>query len=565
MYYNPGHKSAYLDGIKTRFEHLLNTLERLKIEYDLASENIMKHHGRIAGDAWVIGERRYQTVVIPEYCESIDQDTFVQLQSYLQNGGRLLAAGDLPVMIDGRDSRLLSGLFDRHKGQIQTLRGDIRPFTMRHPGLEPVGFRPVDPLKYGGEVYHMRRVLDDGQLIFLSNFSKDETARIVFEASGKSAFFLNLFDGTARSAPVSSSDAGVAITIELPPAGSSLVLVSNREAASPLMSGQNPDRQWIPVSTSATSITAGPNVLSLDFVELELDGGTYEDLYFADAANLAFQRNGLKEYGRFGYNPWAVAVQYRTNILDMAGHFGAGSGFKVAYPFVLAQGFVPDSLQAVVEWPHLYEISVNGTPVTPVRGEWWLDPSFGIFDLTPYLMEGSNQIQLEVAPMNIHAEIEPVFILGDFQIKPAGKGFILGPADPPTIGSWAAQDRGMFSDAMAYTKSFEASRGGCYKVQLGNWNGTVARVRVNGKLAGHIFHQPYELEITDAIQSGDNTITVEVVGSLKGLLGPHHRDREPGFVTPWSWMIGPSSQPPGEAYHLPDYGLFEDFRVLSLQ
>jgi hypothetical protein len=99
---------------------------------------------------------------------------------------------------------------------------------------------------------------------------------------------------------------------------------------------------------------------------------------------------------------------------------------------------------------------------------------------------------------------------------------------------------------------------------LNDWNGTVAEVSVNGEKAGIIGWKPYELDISDLVINGENTVSVKVIGSLKNLLGPHHNDPTEGVVTPWSFFYAPAQQPPGTNYHLIDYGLFEDFEIYSL-
>jgi len=89
-------------------------------------------------------------------------------------------------------------------------------------------------------------------------------------------------------------------------------------------------------------------------------------------------------------------------------------------------------------------------------------------------------------------------------------------------------------------------------------------VLVNGKDAGQIFAPPYELRIDGLVRRGTNEITVRVFGSLKNLLGPHHNVNRRGIVTPWSFKYAPDVQPPGSAYDMLDYGLFEPFKVHTL-
>ena len=57
----------------------------------------------------------------------------------------------------------------------------------------------------------------------------------------------------------------------------------------------------------------------------------------------------------------------------------------------------------------------------PEIGKWWLDRSFGVFNIGTAVKTGENIITLKTSPMKIHAEVEPVYIVGDFSVKPAEK------------------------------------------------------------------------------------------------------------------------------------------------
>ena len=59
-------------------------------------------------------------------------------------------------------------------------------------------------------------------------------------------------------------------------------------------------------------------------------------------------------------------------------------------------------------------------------------------------------------------------------------------------------------------------------VKLNSWVGAVAEIIVNDNQAGLIAWPPYELDITNNIKGGKNKISVNIYGTLKNLLGPHH-------------------------------------------
>jgi hypothetical protein len=303
-------------------------------------------------------------------------------------------------------------------------------------------------------------------------------------------------------------------------------------------------------------------MLTLDYCDLTIDGKTHEGMYFYNAADTIFKFHLKEPYG-FNYNPWSVAVQYRTDILDR-NRFDSLSGFEVVFPFYIANDFLPEKLKAVAEWPHLYRFRINGREIEPLQDEWWLDRSFGIFELSGYLQAGRNELQVSIRPMHIHAELEPVYLLGDFSLESVDKGWIINPPVPMELGSWKSLGFPHYSGEVAYTRYFDHNGSyNNYRVKLNAWQGSVAEVWVNDNKAGIIGWAPYELEISPWIRQGENKVIIRICGSLKNLLGPHHNNPRPGVVTPWSFFYSPESQPPGLDYHLLDYGLFEEFVILG--
>jgi len=123
---------------------------------------------------------------------------------------------------------------------------------------------------------------------------------------------------------------------------------------------------------------------------------------------------------------------------------------------------------------------------------------------------------------------------------------------------WKDQGMPFYAGAVAYEQTYEvAAPQGRYFLRLEAWNGSVARVRVNGRLAGHIVAPPWECELTPWMRPGANRIAVEIVGTLKNTLGPHHGNPPLGSAWPGSFQRGPNpGPPPGDNYSTVAYGLF---------
>ena len=73
----------------------------------------------------------------------------------------------------------------------------------------------------------------------------------------------------------------------------------------------------------------------------------------------------------------------------------------------------------------------------------------------------------------------------------------------------------------------------------------MARISVNGKEAGLVFWPPYKVEITSLLKEGENLLEIELTGSLRNLLGPHHHSKgellsvgPQSFVDEVHWVDG---------------------------
>jgi alpha-L-rhamnosidase/Glycosyl hydrolases family 2, sugar binding domain len=102
--------------------------------------------------------------------------------------------------------------------------------------------------------------------------------------------------------------------------------------------------------------------------------------------------------------------------------------------------------------------------------------------------------------------------------------------------SWTANgDPGVryFSGTGTYTKTFNVKatwlkHGSHLWIDLGDVK-NLAEVRINGKSLGVVWHAPYRVDITSALRTGANTMSIEVVNAwVNRLIG----DQQPGVINP---------------------------------
>jgi hypothetical protein len=369
---------AAIDELKDKFHGLLAALEKNQVEYDLGCESIIASHGRVQKKQFVVGSRAYELVILPPMFENLMDSTYLLLLNYLQNGGTVLSMSGIPNRLDGNRSKSMVEAFSKYSDQ-WIMMDEIDP-NIIDTYLSSSDFKPENQKDWGGNVFHHRRELTDGQLYFFTNYDKQENAQISFSGKGKSVMEFDLMNGDTQLLDTEDALEGmVSLSFSLPPSASKLLFFSEKNESGDVKSEEEvPPVQVVEASkTEVKRLQA--NTIILDYCDLKVGGKTYKDMYICNAADTIFKEYLKEPYGS-NYNPWSNAVQYRSRIVDK-NNFDSTTGFEVSYHFQLEAGFAPTSLNAVVESPHLYTVSINGVKVDPKSGEWWLDKDFGVFEI----------------------------------------------------------------------------------------------------------------------------------------------------------------------------------------
>jgi hypothetical protein len=545
-----------LKEIGDSFFKLLMALEAAQVEYDLGCEDVMARYGSVRGKSVRVGQRNYRTVVIPPRTDNLNSATLRLLEGFKAAGGELIVDSDLfsddePARVDGASADWLLGLVDPDDTSVlRSLQAPALPFTAKRLAATD-GFAIDRAPGDRGILFHMRRELEDGQMLFLVNTSLEVPSEGTIESELRGVERWHLRTGEAGPYPFEKTDEGVKTTYQLPPSGSLLLFLSKKSLRPP----KPPTIDTTLTMTVPGPVQiqrVGPNVLTLDYIDITAGGETRTRQYFYQANQFAWQKNGMER------DPWDSAVQFKDELISRK--FAADSGFTASYRFTI-EGGVPRNLAIVIERPDLYTITCNGRPMAAAPGQWWLDKAFGKLDLASAARVGDNIVTIKAAPFTMYHEVEPAYVLGEFALKPAVKGFVIVPDQPLKLGKWNEQGHPFYAQGVAYRQQFQTDTPtGKYYVALPKWYGSVARVNVNGKVAGYITAPPWECDVTKRLKRGDNTIEVVVIGTLKNTLGPHHGKQALGSAWPGMFQNGPKDgQPPGADYANVGYGLLEPF------
>jgi len=235
------------------------------------------------------------------------------------------------------------------------------------------------------------------------------------------------------------------------------------------------------------------------------------------------------------------------HVLDAHGLVAdAGTGSPFALRFTFDADVRPvGPVYLVVESPERFEITVNGQSVAGDEG-WWTDISFRKVDVSAAVQAGRNEVVLS-GTFALDTELESVYLVGGFGV--AGRrigeenrfnGQVFDRYAPDfhvtdLPDRAQAQAGGLVLDLTAQGMAFftgratlrqtvtPPARGGRTVLEIHNLRAAVAHVRVNGQQMGTVAWPPHRVDVTEGWRAGENVVEIELVGTLRNLLGPHHR------------------------------------------
>ncbi len=558
MYFSRKERNPAIEKIRQSFKHLVYRMEQKQLEYDLGSEFVLKTLGSVENGLLKVGQRNYKLVLIPSETENINRSTLDLLGKYLEGGGKLIAFTRTIPRVDGEISGMADELAARFPGQWM-FAADIDDQAIA--GLLAGSDFSMKDLTRNGMLYHQRRILKDGQLLFVVNSHELKQSEAEIAMEGKYVSRFDLVSGEITAYPSESREGKVVFKTKLEPSGSALYAITSRKPGEPdYVAPAAGGTKLEPEGTMEVSATSD-NILVINYLDLKTTRTELKDVYFMQALQTLYRENGV-EIG----NPWQHKIQYRKNYLALDSLFGEDSRFEVFYHFRIdtaADISAMASVKAVVERPAFWEVRINGNPVSKTTEGYFVDREFPFYEIGRYLKPGENVLALTAPRMHILAEVVPVYLTGNFLLMPSSPGFEITNGKITGPGSW--QDAGMpfYSQKVAYTQHYNLSKtpGTRYTVKPGKWKGSVAEVFVNGNSAGLIAWQPYELDITPSIRDGENEIVVEVTGSLKNTFGLFYKKDVSWIYGPTAWNHAPEHTPAASEYVIPHYGLFEPFGV----
>jgi hypothetical protein len=537
-----------LEAIRARNAEMNQFLADHQVDYDLGDEYMLEWHGKADGKKFRIAKASYDLVVLPPDLANLRSQTVPLLEAWLAGGGEILSLSEPPAYVDGRPSDALKQMQAKHAARWKRVASNEELLAGIRQRMAPR--LALDPAPPSGVGFSERWLPSGERVLFFANSGLKPVRATATVPAGS----LEVMDTeTGRAEPAAYDPAGdgrVKFTLDLAPAGSLILLAKDApgQPAKPVA------QDWKPVETGPWSASPDrDNVLVLDYCDLTTAGETHKDVNTWSANWTIWQRHGFERPA------WDNAVQYRTRVFDK-NHFGPDSGFTAAFRFRVDEAVAIRGLRLALESPELYKVKVNGKPLAMAKGVRWLDPHLSSFPIETLAQTGENTVEIEGRPFDVKMELENIYLLGRFSVAAAEKGFALKGPGALHLGSWARQGMPFYGDAVTYQT--EVASAGRLKVSLGDWQGSVVAILLDGKRAEVRGWPPYEADFP--APAGRHKLAVQVVSTPRNVFGPfHHPAKIRMRAWPAAWAEFPERQPAGSAYDTLDYGLMEAPKVAT--
>jgi hypothetical protein len=474
-----------------------------------------------------LGKMTYGAVVLPSMI-TIRRTTLDLLKQFAAAGGKVLAVGDLPSRLDGQVDPSAAEELAKFVTHVANDAEELGPsLAAALPAQIEVAVQSGGRAR---DVWVHARTVKEGPMFFLVNTNPQQAAQAAVRIRGRGQ--LQTWDlKTGKIAPLPQRTEGefVVADLSLAPLGSALLVLNDKARAAVAPAPRREVVREIALPISGTARRHDPNALVLDCCRY---------------------RKGQGEWS--GPLP-VIGVQERLEKEDYRGPLTLQFAFHVEA--------MPPTIQAAIEDAAQYGIRVNGQGVLPAKpqaGEegpsHYLDRSFHIVDIAAAVRQGENTLELSVDfrpipkatfdlaslfEVQTGTELENIYLVGDFAVAGlvsprAARAkcvryepkFSLVPESGQSWGDLTAAGYPFYAGRFTLEDTVELPRpakGQRVYLELPRLDAALAKVRVNGKEAGAIAWAPYEVEITPLVKAGANRIEIELVGTLRNLMGPHHR------------------------------------------
>lgn len=547
-----------VDEVGYAYNDLIKALCFHHFDMDLGDEIIMSKHAQVEGNQFRVGKVKYHTVVIPPI-ETMLLSTYKLLKEFIDAGGRLIVMKPFATMLEGEESVEVTDLFQTPQCIIAKDTKDLLRI------LEESKIRTIS-LKdtYGNEETRclaLQRTTGEDETLFIVNNDRTRgyDVRVELYRFGVVEEW-NALTGEVLPVATSINNGKLCFQATLGGADSKIYRILNKKEVTDT-------NKEIITCYLGTRLPASKKIL-YEFPQKTQISNTMENTFTLDYCQYRMQQENWSEE----MEVWKAQKEVREKLgmrpIHLNGleqrykwitkeHPKDGTPLELMIHFTI-QELPKDTLYLAIEHPEYFTIYCNGMLVENEPKGYLLDISIKKVELTG-LCEGDNYLKLHCNYANI-MELEDCYLCGAFGVTRDRK--IVSLPTELFTGDWTSQGFLHYAGAICYKYTFgyvENEKKRIY-LELEDYFATCLTVYVNGKTIEVPWKAASNLDITAFLETGENSLVIEVMGSPRNLFGPFHLSERKRNVTNDACFRATGAEYSSN-YNVVSYGLFQSPRL----
>jgi alpha-L-rhamnosidase len=473
--------SAAIEGGLNR---LTDSLLRLHHDFDYLDEEVLAGAEVIDGKLRVANED-FELVLVPPMSH-IREATIEILERFAATGGRVLGVQKAPE--HGFGATGMSEVGARMKELYAAEGASFLEGDVEMGALDGAIRSLIEPdIEISSpEIFVLHRRRDDSDIYFLVNTTFEVQEATVTIHSDAAPVVWDPTSGDTYQVETRKGNGGIELEISLPPVGSTFLVTG--AAATDAIAVRPVQQESVDLDGAWTFTPEGDNALVIKSWKATPDG---EDEWLDVIAGAwAYQLPAEPQ------RPWPIPVRYRVefDVDDVPDRLA-----------LLEDGFAGSDI----------EVWLNGeqAPSTTTRSA--IDSQMRERDLSGLAREGRNALEVRmVLESPTGGLVDHVKLLGSFEVA---DDRITARGSDAGARSWTEFGYPFFSGKGVYRTTFAAPESERVLLSVPMVD-DVVEVEVNGRVAGVRIWDPYVIDITSLLQSGDNELALRVANTPANLL-----------------------------------------------
>lgn len=538
-----GVQNFYNHPFQSALENISGELSSRMIPHHYADEIIVDECGSVENGKFIIGQCAYNTVIIPQL-SNISRKIFNLLQKFHRQHGTLLRikpsvnAGQFTIdgiPADQFELDFLSSLpaFDSESAAAEYVAGKLPELvSVTENGV------PVTKLYSTWRDTEINGIAGRFHYFVNTDYISGSQVEITLPYTGKNVAVIDQLTGEFfRPENIRYTDSKTVINYNFGAADALMLFVSEkletsflpqlaRIAADAMPIRLLPEKSWQIARMS-------DNIFTLDHCRYRVDNGQWQE---GDTVDIQVK---------------LLALERSCNV-ELEFDFFADEDFDLTQKLDLA-----------VELPELYSFALNGQTFAIEKNGYLFDKAFERIVLPDNFRHGINTLNMklhfeqypetydtirkarifesEYNKLTLKTEIESIYICGNFSVRHTGQvialdknasrfrgKFSLGaPLKGDIVNCRNLTIAGMpfFAGKITLRNSFTLTAEEVSQIRFLSCDlcgSNSIKARINGIECQPAFWEPFAIDVKGKLQQGINTIEIDLVMSLRNMLGPHH-------------------------------------------